>query len=120
MLVSPVVGGRLTQRSVTLPFVVSLVVGFTNALFLACMFRETAPLARQAYPSHGVGGCNSNIGEGGHDHNSLWAVMSSVPSPLGFLRLFRHGRTLSLLTVSAGLHSVCEFGPHAVSEALSS
>ena len=34
--------------------------------------------------------------------------------PVGFLKLFRNGRQLAMLTMSAGIQSMCEFGPHGI------
>ena len=117
MLMAPVIGGWLTQTSMHLPFVLSSAIALITSGYLALSFTETAPIAtpRQLDDDAKSASCNglkgSSSGRGG---GGLVAMLYALPSPLDFVALFRHGRQLALLTVSAGLHSVCEFGPHSV------
>ena len=91
MLIAPIVGGWLTDMNPFLPFVVSSGIGFFNSALIRVLFKETAKAQTPQQRSR-----------------------SLVANPLGFIKLFRNGRQLALLTLSTGIQSVCEFGPHGI------
>ena len=76
---------------------VSAVIGFANSVLIRLTFKETAETA-----------LSSKAAEGATSGRAL------IANPLGFLKLFRHGRALSMLTLSSGVQSMCEFGPHGI------
>lgn len=91
MLIAPIVGGWLTDISPYLPFVVSSGIGFFNSALIRVFFTETAEKQTPQQRNRSV-----------------------LPNPLGFVKLFRNGRRLALLTLSTGLQSITEFGPHGI------
>jgi DHA1 family tetracycline resistance protein-like MFS transporter len=91
MLIAPIVGGWLTDISPYLPFVVSSGIGFLNSVLIRVFFKETA---KEQTPQQ--------------------RTRSLLPNPLGFVKLFRNGRQLALLTLSTGIQSITEFGPHGI------
>ena len=94
MLVAPVIGGWLTDMNPYLPFTVSAVIGFANSVLIRLTFKETAETA-----------LSSKAAEGATSGRAL------IANPLGFLKLFRHGRALSMLTLSSGVQ-VCHCAQH--------
>lgn len=91
MLIAPIIGGWLTDISPYLPFVVSSGIGFFNSALIRVFFLETA-----------------------QEQTPQQRKRSLLPNPLGFIKLFRNGHRLTLLTLSTGIQSVTEFGPHGI------
>lgn len=92
MLVGPIIGGRLAERSFRACFALSSCCGATNVLLYTCGLRET--LHRRPH-------------DDGHSSSSGGKKRPSL-SPLGFLQLFTSGRELAMLTLAWTVSETCE------------
>ena len=109
MLIGPLIGGWLSERSFRACYILSAAFGAINTLMYVVCFRETLGARGRASGAQ-PDGKDSSGGRVGVDFSSA--------NPLGFLKLFRNGRALSwsvlllLFCLSAPLVSNRE-KPHA-------
>lgn len=111
MLVGPLIGGWLSERSFRACYMLSASCGAVNTLLYATLFRETLGSRAACQTSAGVGGSSAimttTTKQGSNRHVARKIDYSSA-NPLGFLKLFRNGRALTWLAIVSTISEACD------------
>lgn len=109
MLVGPIVGGWLAERSLRIPYAISGAFGAINTLRYILVFRETLGAREEISIAGGTvaerQAAADAVAEAKAKVTINWGLAAN---PLGFLNLFRHGRVLGWLAVVSTLSELCD------------
>lgn len=110
MLIGPLIGGWLSERSFRACYMLSAACGAVNTLLYATRFRETLGSRAACQPSAdaGVDSTATTENSKGSDRHVAGKIDYASANPLGFLKLFRNGRALTWLAIVSTISEACD------------